>query len=127
MPYMLVVELLGPVVEAAGLAVTVLGLAAGVVDPALAALVATLALGYGVLLSLVALAAEELSYHRYPRWRDLGLALGAAVLENLGYRQLHAWWRLQGLISFALRREMGWGVMDREGFSPEPGRTMQTP
>jgi cellulose synthase/poly-beta-1,6-N-acetylglucosamine synthase-like glycosyltransferase len=125
MPYMLVVELLSPVVEAAGLAVTVLGLATGLVDPALAGLVALVALGYGVLLSLVALAAEELSYHRYPRWRDLGLALAAAVLENLGYRQLHAWWRLQGLMSFVLRRKMGWGVMQRQGFSPDPGGTVQ--
>ena len=43
-----------------------------------------------------ALAVEEFSFHRYHRWRDLVATAIAAAVENLGYRQLHAWWRLQG-------------------------------
>lgn len=33
---------------------------------------------------------DDYIYHRFPRWRDIAAALAAAVVENLGYRQLTA-------------------------------------
>jgi hypothetical protein len=29
------------------------------------------------------------------------------VAENVGYRQMHAWWRLQGLWRFVRRQDTG--------------------
>jgi hypothetical protein len=38
------------------------------------------------------------------------------VIENVGYRQMHSWWRLQGLYRAVTGRETSWGVMTRTGF-----------
>lgn len=119
MPYYLVFELLGPVIELLGLLTAVLGLAFGLLNPSFAALFFAVALGYGILMSIASLLVEELSYHRYERWRDLMIALAASVVENTGYRQVHAWWRLQGLLDALRRRELAWGVMTRKGFATE--------
>jgi cellulose synthase/poly-beta-1,6-N-acetylglucosamine synthase-like glycosyltransferase len=123
LPYYLLFECLGPIVELVGLATAVVGLATGVLDATFAALFLTVAVGYGILLSFAALLVEELSYHRYHRWRDLGVAAGAALAENIGYRQLHAWWRLQGLWQAWRRHQLEWGVMTRTGFATEEPRT----
>jgi hypothetical protein len=67
-------------------------------------------------------AVEEVSFHRYNRWRDLGAVLAAAVLENIGYRQLTAYWRLQGSWAALRGRPAVWGTMVRQGFTtPDPG------
>lgn len=118
LPYYLAFELLGPVVELAGMVAVAAGLALGLVNLPFALLFFAVSFGYGLLLSLVALAVEEFSFFRYPRWRDLGLAVLAALLENVGYRQLHSWWRLQGLWRASRRRDVGWGAMTRSGFGP---------
>ena len=72
-------------------------------------------------MSIAALAVEEFSFHRYRRWRDLALAVLCAVIENLGYRQLTAVWRLQGLWAELKGARVEWGTMSREGFGgPAP-------
>ena len=66
---------------------------------------------------------EELSFRRYPTLSDLLRLFALAALENFGYRQLSAWWRLRGTIS-ALRGAQGWGEMSRKGFATrESGAT----
>ena len=62
-----------------------------------------------------AMALEEWAFHRHERWRDLGIALVAAVLENVGYRQLTVWWRLEG--GGRPRQEAVWGAATRTGFN----------
>jgi cellulose synthase/poly-beta-1,6-N-acetylglucosamine synthase-like glycosyltransferase len=132
LPYYLLFELLGPVFETAGLAVVIASFALGIVNLPFALVFAGVAFGYGMFVSDVAVAVEEFSFHRYRRWRALAIAGLAAALENLGYRQAHAWWRLQGLWRFLRRRETSWGVMTRIGFAapalaaravPEPAPT----
>jgi hypothetical protein len=58
---------------------------------------------------------EEFTMRRYPSVFDLLRLLAAAVLENFGYRQLLALWRVQGVWD-ALRGKRGWGAMERRGF-----------
>jgi hypothetical protein len=43
---------------------------------------------------------EELTYRRYPGFRDLMILLGYAVIENLGYRQVVLYYRVQGVFKF---------------------------
>jgi hypothetical protein len=117
LPYYTVFELLGPVVELVGVATVAVGLALGLLDVGFALLFAGVAVAYGVLLSVATVAIEEFSYRRYRRWRDLHVAVAAAVLENLGFRQLHAWWRLRGLAAQLLRHDAAWGAMPRAGFT----------
>ncbi|MGH9002320.1 MAG: glycosyltransferase family 2 protein [Acidimicrobiia bacterium] len=116
LPYFVLFEALGPVVELAGVAAVVGGLALGVEDLSFALLFFVVALGYGILLSVVSLALEEFSFHRYERRRDLVAGLLAAVLEHLGYRQLNAWWRLRGLLAALRGGESQWGHLQRQGF-----------
>jgi cellulose synthase/poly-beta-1,6-N-acetylglucosamine synthase-like glycosyltransferase len=115
LPYYLVFELLAPVVELAALVLIPTGLAVGAVDLNFAWRFLLVAYGYGTVVSLAALALEEVAFHRYPRWRDLAVAGVAALLENLGYRQAVAVWQLQGGWAALRRQAPVWGVMSREG------------
>ncbi|PVZ14575.1 glycosyltransferase family 2 protein [Actinomycetospora cinnamomea] len=123
LPFYVLFELLAPVVEIGGLVALLLGLLLGAIDWTFAVLFFLVAVGYGVVLSLVALVVEEYSFHRYRGWRDLAAALGATVVENLGYRQVTAWWRLRGLADSLLRRRARWGQMTRKGFTATPHAT----
>jgi cellulose synthase/poly-beta-1,6-N-acetylglucosamine synthase-like glycosyltransferase len=119
LPFYLIFELVSAVVEVLAIAVFVIGLAAGVIDPALVLLFAAAGLGYAAFLTIVSVITEELTYHRYESWRDFGLLLYAAIAENAGFRQLSAWWRLRGIIDAVLRRNANW--------LGEPGQRAQEP
>jgi hypothetical protein len=117
LPFFLLFELLGPVVEVLGLASVVIAAALGILDGRTALVMVALALALGTLLSTTAIAVEEFTFHRYRRGRDLLALLAAGALENLGYRQLHAWFRLRGLLAALTRRTPVWTAMPRTGFS----------
>lgn len=108
-------EMLAPLVEVFGYAITVVGLAAGVVNVSFALLFVLVAWGYGMLLSLWAVVLEEVSFRRYGRVGDLARLVLFATLENFGYRQCGVWWRLRAFFS-VWRRKHVWGEMTRQGF-----------
>jgi cellulose synthase/poly-beta-1,6-N-acetylglucosamine synthase-like glycosyltransferase len=116
LPYYLMFELLGPVVELFGVLAVIASFALGITNVTFFILFAAVAFGYGAFVSMAALAVEEFSFHRYRRWRDLFAAVAAVVVENVGYRQMHSWWRLRGLYRAISGRETSWGVMTRTGF-----------
>jgi cellulose synthase/poly-beta-1,6-N-acetylglucosamine synthase-like glycosyltransferase len=116
LPYYMVFELVAPLVELAGVVLVPVALAIGAVDLDFAWRFMTVAYGYAMLVNLIALAVEEYTFHRYSRWRDLAAAVAASVLENVGYRQLTALWRLQGVWAAVTGRQRVWGVMTRQGF-----------
>ena len=121
-------EWMAPVVEAVGLVLVVLGALLGVISPLFAILFFSLACGIGILLSMLALMLEELSFRRYGRARDRALLVVWAVLENLGYRQLTVVWRLRGVMDY-LGGKTSWGKMKRKGFvgSDDERSTSDTP
>src|SRR5205814_10454104 len=107
-------EMLAPLVEVFGYVVTVAGLALGVLNVSFALLFVMVAWGYGMLLSLWAVALEEVSFHRYRRLGDLVRLVLFATLENFGYHQCGVGCRLRPL--FTRRGRMhGWGEMRRRG------------
>jgi len=112
-PFFVLFELLSPVVEVGGYIVMALAFAFGLLsgDSFLAFIAAAFALG--MLLSTSALLLEELSFRTYPRATHMLLLFGVAVLENFGYRQINAFWRLQALIGWLLGRRIEWGKMRR--------------
>jgi cellulose synthase/poly-beta-1,6-N-acetylglucosamine synthase-like glycosyltransferase len=120
LPFFLLFELLGPVVELLGLSSVAAAAFLGILDGRTALVMVGLALAVGTLLSTTAVAVEEFTYARYRRGRDLLALLAAGALENLGYRQLHAWFRLRGLIAALLRRTPVWTAMPRTGFTTVP-------
>ena len=123
LPYYVLFELLAPVIEVLGLVALAAGLAMGAIDVQFAMSFAVVAVVYGVFVSACALTIEEFTFHRYHRWTDLQRSFAAALAENIGYRQLHACWRLAGLIDEVLGRKKTWGTMTRRGFTTADERT----
>lgn len=116
MPYYLIFEVLGPIVELVGYLITILATALGLLNWQFAELLFLTAIVYGCLISVAAVLLEEMSFRRYARLTDLLRLVLFAVLENFGYRQLTLWWRLEGTIDFLLNRQ-SWGTMTRKGFA----------
>ena len=119
LPYYVLFELIAPLLEVVGAVLGPMALVTGLLEPARALAVILAVYAYAMFVSVAALAVEELSFHRYGRWRDLVVSVGVSFVENVGYRQLTAWWRLQGLWAALRRREHVWGVMTRQGFDSE--------
>ena len=108
-------EMVAPLIEVFGYVITVAGLALGVLNVSFALLFVMVAWGYGMLLSLWAVALEEVSFHRYRRLGDLVRLVLFATLENFGYHQCGVWWRLQAFFTRRGRKHV-WGEMTRRGF-----------
>ncbi len=108
-------EMLAPLVEVFGYVVTLAGLALGVLNVSFALLFVMVAWGYGMLLSLWAVALEEVSFHRYRRLGDVVRLVLFATLENFGYHQCGVWWRLRAFFTRRGRKHV-WGEMTRRGF-----------
>lgn len=114
-PYFLVLEGFGPLIEIVGYVAFVITLVTGLWSPTFVVAFLLLAVVVGIALSAAAVALEELTFRRYPRWIDLLRLFSASVMENLGYRQLNQWWRLKGTLA-VLRGATHWGSAPRRGF-----------
>jgi len=112
-PAMLAFEAVGPILEIIGYVFMVSLVLVGRLSWQAFAAFLSAAVGMGLLLSASALLLEEMSFHLYKRPRHLGALLLAMLLENLGYRQLTAWWRFKAILSWLSRRPGTWGVMTR--------------
>jgi hypothetical protein len=115
LPYFLVFELTSAAVELFALVTFAAGSALGIVSPVTVFLFAVVCIGYAILLSLLALFIEGLTYQRYRTARDLGLVALGAVAENVGFRQIHAWWRLRGIATAVAGRGTTWSHVASEG------------
>jgi cellulose synthase/poly-beta-1,6-N-acetylglucosamine synthase-like glycosyltransferase len=107
-------EMLSPLIELSGYALLPLMWLLGQLNQSYALGFLTLSLLYSVLVSVLAVLLEDLVFRRYPKFPDLMLLLAAAILENLGYRQLTVWWRVRAYWEF-WRGDLSWGAMERRG------------
>lgn len=113
LPFYTIFELIGPVVEVAGYLFILLAAVFGWLAWPEAIIFLALAIGLGVLLSTTAIMLEELSFHMYPKFRQLLLLYLVAIVENFGFRQLTAIWRLQGLVRWLRGRKHKWETLTR--------------
>lgn len=114
-PYMVLFEWLGPVVELLGYLWTCYAWWAGFISWTAFCVFLLVSLGLGILLSVAGVLLEQLSFQMYPKVGQMFKLVWLAVAENLGYRQLNAWWRIVGLYRWATQKEGGWGTMKRKG------------
>jgi cellulose synthase/poly-beta-1,6-N-acetylglucosamine synthase-like glycosyltransferase len=114
-PYMVVFEWLGPIVELIGYLWTAYAWWAGFISGAAFTVFLLVSIGLGVLLSVAGVLLEQLSFQMYPKVSQMFRLVLVAFAENLGYRQLNAWWRIVGLYRWATQKEGGWGTMKRKG------------
>ena len=112
-PFYMIFELLGPILEVAGYFFIVLCAWMGWLSWPEAAIFLGLAIGLGVLLSTSAIMLEEVSFHMYPKFGQLFVLYAVAILENFGFRQLTAFWRFQGLMRWLLGRKHKWQTITR--------------
>jgi cellulose synthase/poly-beta-1,6-N-acetylglucosamine synthase-like glycosyltransferase len=112
-PFYVLFELLGPVIETVGLALFIVTAAFGHIAWAEAGVFILLSLSLGLMLSVSAIMLDEFSFPVYRKPRDLALLYAAAILENFGYRQLTVWWRLKGFFRWVLRRQHRWETITR--------------
>ena len=117
-PYFFFIEMLGPVIEAVGYVVVIGGFYFGKINFELFALFFTVSVIYGIMFSVGAVLLEEMSFHRYPRLRDLATLISLGVIENFGYRQMTVWWRVKAFWDY-MRGVKSWGAMQRVGFQPQ--------
>ncbi|HJZ75241.1 MAG TPA: glycosyltransferase [Vicinamibacterales bacterium] len=116
MPYYLIFEAAGPIIEFLGFAVTLLALAFGLLNVRFAELLFLSAVAYGAMISMAAVLLQEIALESYPRARDLLVLAVVGIVENFGYRQLTTWWRFRGMVDY-MKGKSGWGTMTRRGFS----------
>jgi cellulose synthase/poly-beta-1,6-N-acetylglucosamine synthase-like glycosyltransferase len=128
MPWFVAFELLAPFVELFGFAYLALALgligldqlgwySSDLVSHDMVWILLVVSVLYAIVLSLTALLVEQLSFRRYSGMRNLLISIWAAVEENLGYRQLNAWWRVGGAVEAWRDRPAEWGDMQRRGFT----------
>ena len=97
-PFVLLFECVGPVLELLGYGWMLYAYAAGGISGEVLGAFLFVAVGLGMLLSASGLLLEEMSFHLYPKKRHLIWLTLAVVAENLGYRQINAFWRVLGLL-----------------------------
>src|SRR5262249_49587632 len=106
-------EWIGPLIEVVGYVFMIAGFAFGLVSVPAFMTFMLVAFGFGLILSVNALLLEEISFHVYPKPSQLMALLGAAVVENAGYRHLNSVWRLWGLWRWLIGARGQWGDMKR--------------
>lgn len=115
LPFFLVFELLGPLIEIIGFIFLIVAAWSGWIDYTSMAIFMFVAIALGTLLSVSALLLDELSFKVYPRLRDTLILFAAAIGENLGYRQLISIWRLVALVKWMCGVEARWDSISRTG------------
>ncbi len=115
-PYYVLFELLGPVIEGVGYLVVFVSFLLGIAHIKIVVLFFIVAVIYGVFFSVGAVLLEEISFHRYPRPMDLFKLMTFAIVENFGYRQITVFWRIKAVWDY-FRGVKTWGKMERTGFA----------
>lgn len=114
--HILLVDVLGPFIEVFGYVLIPAFWLLGVLSADYLWAMLAVTFGFGIVISVGALALEEVELRRFPDAKSLMILMGAAVLENFGYRQINNFWRLRGAWQF-LTKAQGWGTMTRKGFT----------
>jgi cellulose synthase/poly-beta-1,6-N-acetylglucosamine synthase-like glycosyltransferase len=110
----LLVELLGPVIELAGFVIFLALVFSGNANSTFAVLYLGIFVAGGTFTSLLGITLETIVCPRYQRTRDFAGLIIYALLENFGYRQLTAAWRVMGLWR-AITRDHSWGEAVKRG------------
>ena len=115
-PYYLFYEAMGPVIEIVGYIVFVISAFLGILSYPFMVAFLSAAILYGIVLSILSVVLEELSFKKYTKLSHLFILFTTAVFENFGYRQLNVWWRFKGMVEYLFGKR-NWDQMEKKGFS----------
>jgi cellulose synthase/poly-beta-1,6-N-acetylglucosamine synthase-like glycosyltransferase len=114
LPYLWLFELFAPVVEIVGIMTIILAACLGVLSREFALQFLIFGYAFATVISIGSVLQEEITYKRYNDWQDVIRLVSYCFLEHFPYRQLHMFWRLQGLWQY-LRGDLVWKPMKRKG------------
>jgi len=114
LPFFVLVEAFGPLIEGAGYVLVPVAFLLGLLNVPFFLLFVAVAVGLGTLMSWLSAVSEVVSFRRYTRPRDIAAILAYGVLENVLYRQWKAFVAWKALGQF-LRGDRSWGEMTRVG------------
>lgn len=117
MPYFLIFEFVGPMIEIQGYIMVLLAAILGILDQKLALFLFLSTILYGMVVSLGSMLIAERENH-YFSLSDLLKLLSYSIIENFGPRQVISFWRIRGQLSL-LSGETGWGSIKRRGVKNE--------
>jgi cellulose synthase/poly-beta-1,6-N-acetylglucosamine synthase-like glycosyltransferase len=126
MPYFLVFEFLGAIVELFGIPVVVFAWLIGALSMPFFLSFLAVSVLLSVLISIAAIMLEEYVVRRHERPREIALVVVYGLLESFGYRQLTAFFRLRGVIDL-VRGRRDWGEMQRRGLERRPEAPLPPP
>ncbi|MFL0246317.1 glycosyltransferase family 2 protein [Candidatus Clostridium stratigraminis] len=115
MPYFILVEMFGPVIETTGYIILILSIVFGILSKFFI-FVFLMAYLYGLLFSLFAILLEQLSYKRYNKAFEIIKLIFYSFFEQLSYRQLTVFWRVQAFFNFK-KGSKNWGYIKRTSFA----------
>jgi len=115
LPYTVVFEALGQLLEVFGYAISTIGALTGLLNWPYYLLLLSVSALFGASTTLIAVSLNDSVSRSYARTSDLAWLFVAALLENAGYRQMNAWWGLVGTVQ-VMTGKGGWGSMTRRAF-----------
>lgn len=117
MPYYLLVELLGPIIELISWFCVIAGMVFGIINKELIVLFFLVGIIFGIFMTIMAVLIEEIYFRKESRIRELLWLTFYGFVETFGYRQLNSYWRLKGLWEHFRGSALVWGEMKRKGIS----------
>jgi cellulose synthase/poly-beta-1,6-N-acetylglucosamine synthase-like glycosyltransferase len=116
LPYLWLFELFAPIVEIGGIITIVLAACLGVLSREFFLQFLLFGYAFATVISIGSVLQEEITYKRYNDWQDVTRLVSYCFLEHFPYRQLHMFWRLQGLWQY-LRGDVVWKPLKRKGLA----------
>jgi len=114
LPYLWVFEFAAPVIEIVGIVTIVLAAVLGVLSRAFFLQFLIFGYAFATVISIGSVLQEEITYKRYNDWQDVVRLVSYCFLEHFPYRQMHMFWRLQGIWQY-LRGNNAWAPLKRKG------------
>lgn len=116
MPFFLLFELVGPVIQLLSyIYLLLIFIIPTLFNLSFVLVFLAISVIYGMIISLISILAEEIAFKTYSNFKDIFVLTCFSFLENIGYRQIHAWWQFMGLVDF-FKGKKSWGKMIRKGF-----------
>ncbi len=115
-PYWFLYEWLSPFVETSGLLYFAFLLAIGKINWTYFLLLLVTIEAFVFLIAALTMYAEEITYHKYTRRKEILKLIGVSLLEPLLFHPRVVYWSIKGNIDF-WRGKRNWGEMNRQGFS----------
>jgi cellulose synthase/poly-beta-1,6-N-acetylglucosamine synthase-like glycosyltransferase len=117
LPYFLIMEIFGPLLEFQGYIALFFAVIFGLVNVPIVTLLFTASILFGMSVSLVALiiAEDEVNYFSF---KETMILIIYAMLDVFGFRQFISFIRFSGFFT-SMKSNQGWGKMERKGFKKE--------